>query len=78
MIAVYILNAESILLILHQSLHGRRYWYGQYGHGRTTFSAKFNLNLLISIFHEMSSIFNTGALKTLAIICYTCLLCFTQ
>ena len=36
-----------------------------------------NLNL-ISIFPEMPSIFNTGALKTLAIVCYTCSLCFTQ
>ena len=37
-----------------------------------------NLNLLISIFPEMPSIFNTGTLKTLAIVCHTCLLCFTQ
>ena len=32
----------------------------------------FNLNLLISIFPEMPSIFKMGALKTLAIVYYTC------
>ena len=38
----------------------------------------FNVNLIISIFPEIPSIFNMGALKTLAIVCYTCLLYFTQ
>ena len=38
----------------------------------------FSLQLLISVFPKMPSIFNTSAIKTLAIVCYTCLLCFTQ
>ena len=42
------------------------------------FWQNFNLNLLIPNFPEMPSIFNMGALKTLAIVCYTCLLCFIQ